>query len=377
MGWIQGLGERAFVGTESRLRLVFDLLKEIVDGSQEDPAEHLKELQRQKAALEERIRRVKRGELDLLDDTALRERFEHMVGTARELLADFREVEQNFRALDRSTRERIAAWDGSRSGLLSAIFEERDSINESDQGRSFRAFWDFLMSAGRQTELESLLRRSLEVPAIAAIRPDRSIRRVHHDWLEAGEHAQRSVALLSRELRRFLDDRAWLENRRIIELIGRIEANALALRADGPPDGLTMTMDLPAASVNLPLERPLYSPPERYALADSPAVAEELAIDSSALYDLVLVDPLLLRQRVRACLRDRDQIELAAVLAAYPLEHGLAELLGYLQLASSDRAALIDESATVVVDWAARDGVRRQARIPQVIFSREVQHESR
>jgi hypothetical protein len=36
---------------------------------------------------------------------------------------------------------------------------------------------------------------------------------VHHDWLEAGEHTQRTVAQLSQQLRRFLDDRAFLENR--------------------------------------------------------------------------------------------------------------------------------------------------------------------
>jgi hypothetical protein len=32
------------------------------------------------------------------------------------------------------------------------------------------------------------------------------LKRVHYDWLEAGEHTQRTVALLSQELRRFLDD---------------------------------------------------------------------------------------------------------------------------------------------------------------------------
>ena len=47
----------------------------------------------------------------MLDDTALRDRFQQFTGLARELLADFREVEHNFRALDRRVRERIALWD--------------------------------------------------------------------------------------------------------------------------------------------------------------------------------------------------------------------------------------------------------------------------
>jgi Protein of unknown function (DUF3375) len=42
---------------------------------------------------------------------------------------------------------------------------ERDLIADSDQGRSFRAFWDFLMSHARQEELTQLLDRVLHLPS--------------------------------------------------------------------------------------------------------------------------------------------------------------------------------------------------------------------
>ena len=60
---------------------------------------------------------------------------------SRELLSDFREVEHNFRTLDRG-RERIARG-RAKGELLEEIMGERDAIAGSDQGRSFRAFWDF------------------------------------------------------------------------------------------------------------------------------------------------------------------------------------------------------------------------------------------
>jgi hypothetical protein len=50
----------------------------------------------------------------LLDDTALKDRFQQFMQIARELLGDFREVEHNFRLLDRKVRERIALWEGSK-----------------------------------------------------------------------------------------------------------------------------------------------------------------------------------------------------------------------------------------------------------------------
>lgn len=375
IGWIQGLQNRSFVGTESRLRLIFDLLKEIVDGSQEDPAEQLKELERQRTVLDEKIRRVKRGELDLLDDTARRERFDHMSRTARDLLADFREVEQNFRMLDRSTRERIAAWDGSRAGLLEKILHERASIEDSDQGKSFQAFWDFLMSSERQTELESLLARCLELPAIQATAPDRSLRRIHHEWLEAGEHTQRSVAMLSRELRRFLDDQAWLENRRIMEILLDIENHALALRDNPVPGGFYMELDLPHMEINLPLERPLYSPPLQSVIQSGPIMDAVENFEADALYNLVLVDDTELRQNIRSALRNRDQIDLVDIVEQYPLEHGLAELVAYLNIAGKSKGSVLDDETPALVTWLSTDGSRRQARIPRVLFTREALHE--
>jgi Protein of unknown function (DUF3375) len=47
------------------------------------------------------------------------------LGTARELLADFREVEKNFRKLDRQLREKIAGWHGARVRRISfAVIEK-------------------------------------------------------------------------------------------------------------------------------------------------------------------------------------------------------------------------------------------------------------
>src|SRR5262249_35220236 len=143
-------------------------------------------------------------------------------------LADFREVEANFRALDRALRERIAGFDGSKGQLLDEMLGHRDTIAESDQGHSFQAFYDFLLSPQRQAELTDLLAGLKRIEAIEE--PDPRLRRIHYDWLDACERTQATVRLLSDQLRRFLDDQAWVENRRVMELVRGIEARALALR---------------------------------------------------------------------------------------------------------------------------------------------------
>ncbi|EPY8485485.1 DUF3375 domain-containing protein, partial [Pseudomonas aeruginosa] len=209
IAWLVSLTERPFVGTESRLLTLFALLEQISTGSEADPAKRLEELRRKRDEIDAEIGRVLSGDVPLMDDTAIKDRFLQFQQLARELLSDFRQVEHNFRQLDRSVREKIALWDGSKGALLDEVMGERDAIGDSDQGRSFRAFWDFLMSSRRQEELSARLDQILGLPAVVALNPEPRTRRVHHDWLEAGEHTQRTVAQLSQQLRRFLDDRAF------------------------------------------------------------------------------------------------------------------------------------------------------------------------
>lgn len=219
LDWLASLQSRRFVGAESRIMTVFDLLRQLIERAQSDPAVRIAELQKRKAEIDREIRDIQKGRLEVLDPTQIRERFLQVAGTARGLLSDFREVEQNFRNLDREARERIATWDGGKAGLLEEVFGQRDLIAEADQGKSFRAFWDLLMSPARQEELSALLEAAFAMEAVQALEPDGRLLRIHYDWLEAGEIAQRTVARLSEQLRRYLDDQVLLENRRIMDLI--------------------------------------------------------------------------------------------------------------------------------------------------------------
>jgi flagellar motility protein MotE (MotC chaperone) len=157
--WLDALTARSFVGTESRLLTLFELLRQMSEGSESDPEKRIAELHKRRDEIDAEIARVISGDLPLLNDTALKDRFQQFMQLARDLLTDFREVEQNFRMLDRRVRERIALWEGSKGALLEEIMGERDAIGDSDQGKSFRAFWDFLMSSTRQEELSELLAR--------------------------------------------------------------------------------------------------------------------------------------------------------------------------------------------------------------------------
>ena len=379
IAWLAQLSERQFIGTESRLLTLFDLLKQMSAGSQADPAKRLADLSQQRTKIDAEIAQVQSGQIALLDDTEIKDRFLQFTQGARELLADFREVEHNFRRLDRRVRERIALWEGSKGTLLEEIMGERDAIADSDQGKSFRAFWDFLLSSSRQAELTELLDQVLSLPAVSALEPSSRTRRVHYDWMEAGEHTQRTVAQLSGQLRRFLDDQAWLENRRIMDILHSIENKALALR------GATMTsfgMEMSEAFVDieLPMERPLFAPTLRPIIANVALLAGDEDIDSAALFDQIVIDKARLSRHIRNALQNNAHITLGELISSQPLQHGLAELIAYLQLGSENFQSenfhiAVDDHVMELVVWqgvAANGGtLERQARLPCVTFMRE------
>ncbi|MCO7275480.1 DUF3375 domain-containing protein [Cellulosimicrobium cellulans] len=409
--WVASLRGRGFVGTESRLNTVFELLRQLAVGTQTDPAERLRELEERRAAIDDEIAQVRAGRVAVLDAAAQRDRYQQLTQTAADLLSDFREVEANFRSLDRELRERITGWDGAKGELLEEVVRSRTAIAESDQGRSFHAFYDFLLDRRRQEEFAALVERVQSLDAIApdVVRPapgapgpdvdaaatdaaareqeHRRLRRVHYDWLDAGERTQATVRTLSEQLRRFLDDQVWLENRRVMDILRGVEAKALAARdvarrAGGPPG---MTVDAVAPEIVLPTERPLFTPRPTARLDSDHVEAGDDDFEVDALYDQVHVDPERLARRVRATLSrpgGPGEVALADLLADAPLEHGLAELVTYLSLEDPRFVVVHDEERTDEVRWEGEaptgpvaedstpDPVVRVARLPRVTYAR-------
>lgn len=371
LAWLEQLSERQFVGTESRLLMLFDLLKQLRDGTETNPDKRIAELEARRDQIDAEIAQVQSGHWPLLDESAVKDRFQQFMQGARELLTDFREVEANFRQLDRSMRERIALWEGSKGKLLEEVFGERDMITDSDQGRSFRAFWEFLLSSRRQEELSTLLGIAMALPAVEALKPDGRLRRVHHDWLDAGENTQHMVAQLSEQLRRFLDDQAWLENRRIMDILRSIERNALALRED-QPTGAMMELAAIHPEITLPMERPLFTPPLKPVIDSLSLQYGDEQMDDRALFEQMVIDKGRLVRHIRRALQNRPQVSLGELLEEQPLRQGLAELLVYLQLGCDEFHTIVNEGKREFVHWEAisahGETLLRSAQLPQVVF---------
>ena len=368
--WIQDLLPQQFIGTESRLQTLLHLLRDLAIGAHADPAVRVEQLERQRIELQREIERVKSGRAGPMDATQIRERYFEIADTARRLLGDFRQVEENFRGLDVQTRERIALSTQPKGALLDDIFGASDHIRQSDQGKSFDAFWEFLMSPLRQDELQNWLRAVHELPPVHELASDDFIHRIPHLLLDAGEKVHGTVAQLVEQLRRYVDDQAQLENRRILDLIRQIEGHAVALKPALPRDPAFVAIDEMAPQFTLPLCRALYRPPRHPVLQSGAVETGEAVLDLSALFAQSAVDEQALRAHIDELLRGRAQVTLAEVTSAFPPEHGLSEIVAYLRMAANDRSATVDDTVTELVDLPAHaDKPGKRVRLPRVIFA--------
>jgi hypothetical protein len=101
-----------------------------------------------------------------------------------------------------------------------------------------------------------------------------------------------------------------------------------------------------------------------------------MEIDATSLFSQVVIDKAQLENQICRVLQTRQQVTLRELCELFPLQHGLAELVAYLQLisVSSTFNGFVDEEATDIISWRrpSSNGEERikQARLPRVIFVR-------
>jgi len=180
---------------------------------------------------------------------------------------------------------------------------------------------------------------------------------------------QRTSALLSEQLRRYLDDQVWRENKRILQLIGEIERHAVGLKEALPKEREFAWLADTRANIQLPMNRSLFRPDQQHKVLLEAAEDGSQAISSDALFQQQYIDMQRLQGNIRKVLQQHEQISLAQLCALHPVQQGLSEVLAYMNLASQNSRADIDDQQQEVIRWRASTGYK-QLTLPRVLFCR-------
>ena len=372
--WLTELNQSGSLGTESRLLSLFNLLKEIVQNTSANQTTRLTELETQKRAIEAEIGRVRSGDVAQYDAARIRDRFSFFEDNAGRLLSEFRQIEHNFRALNKQVQHDQIRTHLSKGRFLDDVFGAQDAIMTSHQGRSFTAFWELLMNPARQDEFQDMLHHVLALPDVQQVPQNQQLNRLKTNLINEGDRVKRTNDRLFEQLRRFLNTRTYLTQRRASELIGQIEELALSVQPQPPTDRAFHHID-GKPDYDIVWEKKPFEPPKPVQL-DSVMLMEGQAdadLDTARLYQQVYVDSNVLADRIRRLLKNRSQVSLPDVLVEYPIEKGLTELLVYFRLATvweRDQKALIDDQTPDHIAYATPDGATQWAHIPRTIYLR-------
>ena len=368
--FLESLQKREFVGSRTKFTIIFELLEELMFETHLSDKERIQKLQEEKKSIDKQIEAIKRKEDIRFDSSRIKEHFMLIEEQARKLKYDFSQIEYNFRDLNLAAMEQIASMQDAKDKVLTSIFDVEKSIRESDQGKSFFAFWQILTDANKNEELSKMLEELYRIKEIAQFDSTGKLKNLKYDLLSNANKIAKVTSRLMEQLRRYLDDRVWVENRKILEVCKLIEQKALEVKEE--PPNLKKFMRLPDTKVKIEsvFEKSLYSI-KRSVEFEAKVKEEQLEkIDLESFYHIFYIDEEQLKTNINLFLQKSPQCTLSQVVAKFPITKGVAEVIAYLSIAknSDNSLVLLDEKEKIVIE--DENQTKRLLTIPKIIYTR-------
>jgi len=119
LSWLETIvHQEHFVGAESRFKIILEVLKDILLNTTNDPIKQIQDLRTQQEEIEKKIQRIVNQGAQKYTNTQIKERIDQLTYFISMLLSDFRQIEYNFRELDKNVRDKIITDELAKRELL-------------------------------------------------------------------------------------------------------------------------------------------------------------------------------------------------------------------------------------------------------------------
>jgi len=366
------LREKAFVGAEFKFKDIINKLRDIADNASPDKERRLAELKRKKKKIEEEIRDIQdNGYVRTYENYQIMSRYDEVIRLTNEFLGDFREVEDNFKDITRTIYERQQTMDRSKGQLVAETFDGLAELRGTPQGKSFYAFWEFMLNDESQEDLQKLIKTVYDVLQDRNIpAPSQSLRKLKTLLHLAARKVLEKNDVLADKLSREIIAKDQLETRKAKELLADIRRLAIRM-VDRPPSKSAFLVIDGHPDILLPLERPLGEKPVTntfVAQADAARHGLDDLDDLARMYGADLIDKQQLLRNIHEVLEHRPQATLLEVVQAKGLTKGLAELLAYVTLVQHNAKFLVNEAVREHILFNAE--AQKYLDLPQIIFTK-------
>lgn len=375
--FISNIVEPRSAATESRLSTVIHELIRLAEESDPNPDSRVKSLELEREKIDREIALLKKGEIKAISEDRALERIREIVTLADELTADFRNVRDRFEGLNRELREKLLNQEGNRGEVLNQLFFGVDIISESEEGRTFSAFWRYLTDPEQSLMLETSIDQILsrEFSTKLTIHQRRFLLKMTKNLLNEGSHVHTTLQFFARSLKNYVQSREYLEHRRLNQLIKQAQNQAIQIKEKvSPQDEINFVLQLTTSKIFSYSQWKLYDPALH-------TVSVEMQTGEAAQFDLELIrswvtlseiDFRSLKENITSILNETSQASISEIMARFPAKQGLGTLVGYLTLA--DRFGVKGEGKEQIM-WRGLDSIERTALIPTKFFIKERLHE--
>ena len=371
--FVSGIEQPHSAATESRLALVIQALVKLAEDTDEDKSSRIENLLTEQERISKEIEAIKNGQMRIISAASALERTKEIISLADDLAGDFRRVRDQFEQLNRDLREKLLDNEGNRGEVLNSLFTGIDLISDSEAGRTFSAFWRLLtdpeQTASLDQALESVMSREFINQLDAKER--RFLLRMTRTLLEQGGAVHEVLQTFARSLKRFVQSREYLEQRRLNQLLHEGHQAALAIKDEVKiAIPLKYTLALTSCKIRSLSQLSLYDP-SHHAIPKGMQEGDASLIDLDSIGELVAqseIDFRTLKMNVCSMLETRSQVSIGDILEEYPADQGLGSVIGLIALGSRHG---FKTEIPETVSWTGGDKIRRSAQLKKIFFVKD------
>ena len=335
--WLSSLKKKEFIGTESKFKMIFNQLKEIVEYSNEDIQKRIEILKQKELEIKHQIERLEMGEdVKVFEEFEITPRFNQLLQSAKELLSDFKEVEDNFKNITKEIYQKHSNSEITKSEILSFTFDALDELKESHQGKSFYSFWHFLMSEQQElwNELVKELYKILNEKNIP-ISDDFLLRMTKYLFI-SGQKVTKANDKMAEKLSRIIKENTVSKREITTKLINEIKSNLIEISKNRRVPNISLNIETDI-DINIPFDRALtYEQKEDVIYSDKPVISENNILESEQMLKIFTkknIDEKILIDRIKKVLNKKSQTTLFEVIEENGgVNEGLAEVFAYIRV---------------------------------------------
>lgn len=370
--WLSGLKQEEYIGTESKFKSIITQLKELVEFTNEDRKKRMQLLEDKKLEIEHQIQQLQMGEdVKVFEEYEIVPRFQQINKQAKELLTDFKDVDDNFKAIIREIYQKQIDQTLNKGSILQYTFDALDELKSSSQGKSFYAFWEFLLAREMQSELDTLITELFQTLKSKNINSgDNFLQNMVEYLYESGRKVYQTNDKMADKLSRIIRENELSQSDIAKRIVQEIKNTLIEISKKKQKPDISLTVE-DGMEINIPFDRKItFEQNENTEYAFDPE-SGTLSIEDfgelEKVFGNIYIDRKVLENNIRRAMDGKSQVTLSDVVEQYPLEQGLPELFAYFGVLKQFPHYSVNEEKQQAIMFDYENNKR--ILIPEIIIS--------